>query len=178
MATGLDMQLIQRRGEYLVVAELCRRGYLATTFSGNVPDFDIIAVDDKLRAIPVQVKAARASWQFNAERFLEIEKKQGLQRVLGRKKLRNPKVVWVFVYLGDEQNPEFYLLTEQQVQDILYREYVRNLEAKGGRRPRNPGSTHEAIDRMILQEYRDNWDIVAESLKTAPSPEEGPETIE
>jgi len=37
------MQLTKQVGEYLVAAEVCRRGLIATTFTGNVPHYDIIA---------------------------------------------------------------------------------------------------------------------------------------
>lgn len=163
MIAGLSRQLVQHQGEYLVAAELCRQGYLATTFTGNVPDFDIIAIDEKLRAIPIQVKAIKAgAWQFDAERFLKIDKEKGVQRISGKEKLRNPKLVWVFIYLEDEQIPEFYLLTEKKVRDIIFRHYSRNLEAKEGRRPRNPESTHTAISRKMLQRYKDNWAIISD----------------
>lgn len=165
MATGFEMQLIQHQGEYIVAAELCSRGYLATTFTGNIPDFDIIAVDKNFRAIPVQVKAIKGgTWQFNAERFLVIEKEGGVQRVLGKKKLPNPKLIWIFAYL-DETETEFYLLNEKKVQEIIFRTYKRSIEKKGGRRPRNPMSTHTTIDRKMLKRYRDNWGIIEESLK-------------
>ena len=49
MATGRSMQLTKMAGEYLVCAELCRRGLLATTFTGNVPEFDILATDKRLQ---------------------------------------------------------------------------------------------------------------------------------
>ena len=49
MATGRDIQLTKMIGEYLVCAELCRRGLLATTFTGNVPEFDILATDKELQ---------------------------------------------------------------------------------------------------------------------------------
>lgn len=49
MATGRENQLTKQVGEYLVAAELCRRGFIATTFTGNVPDFDIIASDARGR---------------------------------------------------------------------------------------------------------------------------------
>jgi len=38
MATGRSNKLVGQTGEYLVAAELSRRGYIATTFTGNVPD--------------------------------------------------------------------------------------------------------------------------------------------
>ncbi len=44
MATGRSNYLTKQAGEYLVAAELSRRGYIATTFTGNLPDYDIIAL--------------------------------------------------------------------------------------------------------------------------------------
>jgi hypothetical protein len=46
MKTGRSKYLTKQAGEYLVAAELSRRGYIATTFTGNLPYYDIIAVDD------------------------------------------------------------------------------------------------------------------------------------
>jgi hypothetical protein len=43
VATGRSNKLVGQTGEYLVAAELSRRGLIATTFTGNVPDYDIIA---------------------------------------------------------------------------------------------------------------------------------------
>jgi hypothetical protein len=47
MARGRSNQLTKQVGEYLVACELARRGLLVATFSGNVPDFDLIATDLK-----------------------------------------------------------------------------------------------------------------------------------
>ena len=43
MATGRATKLTGAVGEFVVAAELCRRGLLATPFAGNVPHYDIIA---------------------------------------------------------------------------------------------------------------------------------------
>ena len=43
MTTGRNNKLVGQTGEYLVAAELSRRGLIATTFTGNVPYYDIIA---------------------------------------------------------------------------------------------------------------------------------------
>jgi len=65
MASGLSNKLVGQTGEYLVAAELSRRGLIATTFTGNVPDYDIVASDQKGIHVSVQVKASRSScWQF------------------------------------------------------------------------------------------------------------------
>jgi len=65
MATGRSNKLVGQTGEYLVAAELSRHGYIATTFTGNVPDYDIIASNEIGKHVSVQVKASRSSsWQF------------------------------------------------------------------------------------------------------------------
>ena len=43
MRSGRKNLLTKQIGEYLVAAELGRQGLIATTFTGNVPDFDILA---------------------------------------------------------------------------------------------------------------------------------------
>lgn len=53
MATGRNIQLNKRIGEYLVACELARRGLLVATFSGNVPDFDLVATSADGRSVPV-----------------------------------------------------------------------------------------------------------------------------
>lgn len=59
MATGRSNMLIKQIGEYLVACELARRGLVVATFSGNVPDFDIIATDFKGSSCPIQVKTIK-----------------------------------------------------------------------------------------------------------------------
>ncbi|MCJ7744432.1 MAG: hypothetical protein MUO99_07755, partial [Dehalococcoidales bacterium] len=72
MATGREMQLTKQVG-YLACAELCRRKFIATPFAGNVPEFDILAIDDKYEKRFVQVKAIRGgSWKFDVGKFLDI----------------------------------------------------------------------------------------------------------
>jgi hypothetical protein len=71
--TGRGTDLTKQPGEYLVAAELSRRGYITTTFTGNLPCYDIIAVDDCGGHVVVQVKAiAGKSWQFKATDFADI----------------------------------------------------------------------------------------------------------
>jgi hypothetical protein len=89
MVTGRSNYLTKQAGEYLVAAELSRRGYIATTFTGNVPYYDIIAVDDSGGHVVVQVKAiAGASWQFKATDFADMVMK-GRQQIVLRDTLCN-----------------------------------------------------------------------------------------
>ena len=64
MRKGRSNILVGQTGEYLVAAELSRRGLIATTFTGNVPHYDIVASDEVDRHVSVQVKASRGgTWQ-------------------------------------------------------------------------------------------------------------------
>ena len=74
MTTGRSNKLVGQKGEYLVAAELSRRGLIATTFTGNVPNYDIIASGDAGRQVSVEVKTSRgATWQFgNMTRYCDV----------------------------------------------------------------------------------------------------------
>lgn len=110
MATGRNMQLTKQIGEYLVSAELCRRGLISTTFTGNVPGFDIIAINEKLKTIPIQVKTiASGSWQFDAKTFIEISISNETQTIKGKTILPNPDLICVFVRLKGQNEDEFYI---------------------------------------------------------------------
>ena len=91
MASGRKNQLTKQIGEYLVAAELCRRGLIATTFTANVPDFDIIATNKAFETIPIKVKTIRQwYWQLDAKKFINIGIDNGVQRVIDKISLSNP----------------------------------------------------------------------------------------
>lgn len=163
MATGRDNQLTQHRGEYLVAAELCRRGYLATTFTGNVPDLDIVAINDKLEAKPIQVKATRiGSWPFMASKFMEIDlnEKRGVQSIVRKRRVRYPELKYVLVDLTKESSPQFFIIDERILRDIIHGYYKAFLNKHQGRRPQNPESMRVSVTRSMLKPYLDNWDFI------------------
>ena len=81
------IQLSKQLSENLVTAELARRGVIATPFSGNVPDFDILACKSG-ESTPIQVKSARSGniTVNNVEiDYLIIKKEEGnIQRVISK----------------------------------------------------------------------------------------------
>lgn len=165
MATGRNMQLTRMIGEYLVCAELCRRGLLATTFTGNVPEFDILATDKCLQTIPIQVKAnAKGDWMLRADSFLNIDynKEKKTQIIVGKKDFKNSKLIYIFVKLVDQGKDEFYILRLQDLQRIIFKNHNEYLKKHGGRRPKNPESMHTAILSKHLSNYRDNWRLLQE----------------
>jgi len=46
---GLSNKLAGQVGEYLVCDKLGRRGLIATYFTGNMPEFDLIVADSSLK---------------------------------------------------------------------------------------------------------------------------------
>lgn len=66
----LKLHQVGQAGEHYVAAELHRRGAYAVTFSGNMPNIDILASDvDQTRAVQIQVKTKTAgTWHTSVMR--------------------------------------------------------------------------------------------------------------
>jgi hypothetical protein len=166
MATGRSNQLIKQIGEYLVACELARQGFLVATFSGNVPDFDLIATDSNGSSCPIQVKAIKGgAWQFSIDKFAHITF-EGNKQIIGEKKpLSVPQLVCVFVIAAEKYGEDqFFVLEWSKVQDILIENHKQWLNEHGGVRPRKPDSMHCAIGQRDLQKYKDNWGIIKKRL--------------
>jgi hypothetical protein len=74
----------RREGDVL----LSRRGFITTTFTGNLPDYDTVAVDEAGGHALVQVKAIeKSSWQFSdARRYVEVaSKRMGVRYSVSRR---------------------------------------------------------------------------------------------
>jgi hypothetical protein len=167
--TGLSTQTIGQAGEYLVAAELCRMGYVASTFTRNVPDFDILAMrgDNFIR---VQVKTiAGATWQFDARKFIDFFEPtgDGVQRIRGKVTLPYPDMLLVMVKLDDKplmnRRDEVFVLRVKDLQDVVFEDYRAYLEKHGGRRPKNTESYHTAVKVEHLKAFQDNWALIGES---------------
>lgn len=166
MATGRDIQLNKQIGEYLVACELARRGLLVATFSGNVPDFDILAVDPKGNSIPIQVKTIRGGqWQFSIDKFVEVEFEEKKQ-ILGKKIVpRVPHLLCVLVVASNNYGQDrFFILEWEQLRDIIVESYKESLALKGGVRPRNYKSLHCAASVSQLVEFENKWERITRKL--------------
>lgn len=167
MATGRSNKLVGQTGEYLVAAELSRRGLIATTFTGNVPHYDIIASDEAGRHVSVQVKAGRgASWQFgNITQYCDITF-DGKRQVIGEMKpCPVRRLIMTFVRIAEDGSDRFYILTWQRLRDLLVKVHKGFLKRHDGVRPQRWDSLHSAISEKTLQPYRDRWDTIEKNLK-------------
>lgn len=161
MAKDYRKFLAGQMGESLVVAELGRLGIVATSFSGNLPDADIVAFYEG-RNIHVQVKAMRTvSAHSNARTFLDIEFDGPKQIIKGRKALPESGLIYVYVKLGDAAGQDrFFILTYGDMQDVIYEGYRSYLARKDYIRPKNPASTHCSIGESDLLKFENNWDLI------------------
>ncbi len=167
MATGRSNKLVGQTGEYLVAAELSRRGLIATTFTGNVPHYDIIASDDTGRHVSVQVKASRGpSWQFgNIKQYCDITF-DGKRQIIGdNKPCPVQRLIVTFVKIEEDGNDRFYILQWKRLRDLLVDHHRAFLERHNGIRPRKWDSFHCAIAETTLHQYQDKWDTIRKSLK-------------
>ena len=167
MGTGRSNKLVGQTGEDLVAAELSRRGLIATTFTGNVPHYDIIASDETGRHVSVQVKASRGpSWQFgNIRQFCDIAF-DGKRQVVGKpRSCPVRRLIVTFVKIEEDGQDRFYILTWQRLRDLLIKGHIAFLQRHDGVRPQRWDSLHSAIAEKTLRPYRDKWDTIEKNLK-------------
>lgn len=154
MASGRQVQLTKQVGEYLVAAELSRRGLLTATFAGNVPGYDIVATGGSGRTALVQVKAiAGPSWQFDIRAFANVRCQAGSQTI-------GPPawdLICVFVRLHTYGEDRFYVLGWRELQRVLINGYRGYLKRHGGRRRRRAESFHTALREPQIKPFLDNW---------------------
>jgi len=166
MATGRSIKLTGAVGEFLVSAELCRRGLLATHFSGNVTHYDIIASNEDGRHVVIQVKAInKANWQFDVTKFVEVTM-DGNRQILGEPvREPYPNLFCVFVALGDEKKRDrFFIFRWKTLSEIIINHHRDYLDHHGGMRPKAPKSTHCSISPKELDSYEDKWSLILEAL--------------
>jgi len=166
MATGRSNKLVGQTGEYLVAAELSRQGYIATTFTGNVPDYDIIASSAHGKHVSVQVKASSgSSWQFgDMTRFFEISF-SGKRQIVGRpKECPVQRLVMVFVAIDPKGDDRFYVLAWRTLRNILRENHQAYLASHDGMRPKKWDSLHGAILEKDLRPHLNKWRVIKQCL--------------
>jgi len=161
-------QLSGQIGENLVVAELGRRGIIATANIGaNVKDIDVLAYKDG-KAIAIQVKAYKTgSLRTEATTYLNIDYDEDTetQTILGKNKNIDRKLIWVIVklgaFIGDDR---FYICKKGKIQDLVYNEHEKFLKKHNGRRPRNPKSFDCSVEFKYLSDSLNDWSVIENQL--------------
>lgn len=160
MATGLSSKLTGQIGEHLVTAELGRRGIIATPFSGNVPDIDILAYANGVTG-HIQVKAINQdSWQFDIRKFLDVELSPKCQIIKGKRRDFDRKIICIFVSLGEQLGEDaFYIFRQGWLQDYFAERY------KGRAAPKNINSFHCAVWKKDMTKHINKWNLISTKFK-------------
>jgi hypothetical protein len=168
MATGLSNKLTGQIGEYLACAELGRRGLIATTFTGNVPEFDLIVCNDVLQTIPIQVKTTRGkTWPSRADLWLDIEIDEVTRKQVnrGKKPIEHPDLVFICIALGAAHGEDqFFICKKTDIQDACISSYVKWMEPKNWTRPINYKSLDNRYGVEDLLQFKNNWALVEQLL--------------
>ena len=166
MGNNFNSKLSGQIGESLVVAELGRRGIIATAFAGNVPEIDILAFRDK-KSIPIQVKALKeGSLRTKADHYLKIDFDGSTQTVLGKKEDINRDLTFIIVKVGDQPGEDvFYICDQGVIQDLILQEHSSFLKKHDGVRPKKPSSFDCSVNLQNLKEYEKNWELIEVKLR-------------
>ena len=167
MATGRQNKLVGQTGEYLIASELSRRGLIATTFTGNVPDYDIIASTDKGKHISVQVKTITGTtWQFaKVDRYVDIKFQDHVQIVGQNHPSPVENLVFVFVKLGGYGSDKFYICTWPELCDVLSQHHSEFLAKHNGVRPKRWDSLHISMSVKEISHFENRWDLIENMLE-------------
>jgi hypothetical protein len=176
MRKGLSTKLAGQVGEFLVCAELGKRGLIATSFTGNVPEFDLIVADENLQTIPVQVKTSRSdNWPTRANLWIDIEiddlSKKQIDK--GNSKINNPDLIYVCVKLADldsDSKDRFFILKKADLQQICSENYRRWMTGLNWIRPRNYKSLDNRYYIENLEPFENNWKLIYEQLNPNNAP--------
>ena len=166
MATGRHTQLTKQVGEYLVAAEVCRLGFIATTFTGNVPHYDILASNATGGHQAIQVKAISSNaWQFDIRDFVDV-KLEGKRQIMGDAvEPPYPGLICVLVRLGKYGSDVFYILSWEDLQKVAIAGHREFLARHDGVRPQKYDSFHMAIRSVMLTKHKDKWNILQARLR-------------
>jgi hypothetical protein len=98
-------------GEYFVAAELYRRGFSVGMTIGNAKAIDLFANKDN-KTLSVQVKAIRnkksVGWPMMKDKVID-------------------DVLYVFVNLNDQENPDYYIATGQEARSKVKQYTTRGI---------------------------------------------------
>lgn len=145
----MSKQLSGVAGQYLVAAELTRRGHVATITLRQTQGIDVLASNaDGSRQAAIQVKCDQRSgpgWVLNAK----------------ADHLKSPRLFYIFVRLyGGHQPPAYFIVPSRIVADYLTRAHRKWLETpgRGGRAHKDNPVRRFTNDRAA--KYADRWDVL------------------
>ena len=144
-------------GEYLVAGQMSLRGWTANLTYKNYPGVDIIGQHDRLgdnRIALIQVKASESDGFWVGIKHSQREQMATL--------IKGPYVLVHFEKKeGKKVDSEYYILTKQQMIDVINRS-DETWQAKKHRKPLAPDYPIKIYIRDELNDYKDKWENLFE----------------
>lgn len=151
-------QLTGAAGEYLVAAELSRRGWAASITPKGVQRSDVLAQDvETNRVVAIQVKTARSGSSFRLNEKLERPTAADNEWI-------------VFVALRDDEGAptEYYVVPRNLVSALIYVDHRRWLATPGKNGQPHNDNPQRNTNSGQLSAYRDAWGLLDGSAHNVP----------
>jgi len=162
----INTKLVGQVGEHLLSAKLGMMGFYASPYAGNVPAFDVTAVNaTTLESFVLQVKASTTDTLIQSEinKWIETQVDDtGLYRFGSEIPLNNPDMIWVAINLPNENlsHARFFLCNERDSQEAHINRFVNWIKSHGYRRPKRGKSMQSILTISDLSKFEDNWSIL------------------
>jgi len=146
MNNQLRKQTLGMAGEYFVAAQLNARGIPSSITYGNAKKADIVAY----------------SGDKNFCEVIEVKTTSQNKWVIGNNTPEKSKDIWCLVYLTESYEPEYYILTSQDLNEILtpydlaYREKYFKKHGK-----EFDGKGVVSIKRNDIQKFKNAWNTIS-----------------
>ena len=144
-------------GEFLVAGELFRHGYHAAVTYGNAKKADVVAILGD-HAVRVEVKSTtQSSWVIGNDLPAESDR------------------VWILVFLpsvekSPEQSPEYYILTNAELLDILQpldEKYRAKYLINHGKEFAGTGVV--TLNKTVVANCKNSWDKMQMAFRNVES---------
>ena len=163
MATGKQNKLTGQVGEHLVSAKLGTLGFYASPYSGNVPGFDVIAVDaQSLQTFPIQVKTSNNQTLVHSaiNKWIDVSIDNNNYYHFGEfLELPNPDIIWVMIQIKSKElsTARYFICTETEIQKRIVKRFRNFMEKHNYRRPGGGSSLQANLHLKDVEEFEDNW---------------------
>jgi hypothetical protein len=151
-------QLTGAAGEYLVAAELSRRGWAASITPKGVQRSDVLAQHvETQRVVAIQVKTARTGGSFRLTETLEQPTAAD-----------NEWIVLVALREEEDDPVEYYVVPRNFVGAFIYVGHRRWLATPGrhGQAHKDTSQRNLTVEHLVT--YRDAWHLVEDSTLVVP----------
>lgn len=142
-------------GEYLVAGQMSLRGWTANLTYKNYPGVDIIGQHPQLGANTIAQIQVKSSEYPSFWVGIKHSQRGDMSQLI-----KGPYVLVYFSYKDGHVEPEYYILTKQQMIDVI-NQSDDTWQSKQHKKPLSPDySIKIYIDRDNLGQFKDKWEML------------------